>query len=389
MPERVGAVITGGDFQGLGAIRTLAKKDIPIILLDSDLCISRFSKYKKKFFKSPHTSEKESYCEFLVDLARREKIQGWVIYPNSDESVYVLSKFKNILEEFYRIPIPGWDVIQNVYIKKNTYQVAEKHGIPIPKTYCPENLEELLNQDLQFPLVIKPSIRDHFYNKVRIKAFRIKDREELIDKYQFVSSIIDPSEVLIQELIPGGPDNLYSFCPFFKNGKVVTSIMARRARQHPMDFGHASTYAELVEVPEMRMNAEKFLRLINYYGLAEVEFMRDPRDGKYKFIEVNPRIWGWHTLAIGAGVDLPYILYQDMIGEEIDVQHPVKDFKWVRLITDIPTVFKEIINGRMKIKDYLASMKGKKEFAVFSLNDPLPFFAEAMMIPYLWIKRGF
>ena len=93
MQERIGAVITGGDFQGLGAIRTLAKKDIPIILLDSDFCISRFSKYKKKFFKSPHPSEKESYCEFLVDLARREKIQGWVIYPNSDESVYVLSKY--------------------------------------------------------------------------------------------------------------------------------------------------------------------------------------------------------------------------------------------------------------------------------------------------------
>lgn len=117
--------------------------------------------------------------------------------------------------------------------------------------------------------------------------------------------------------------------------------------------------------------------------------MIDPRDMKYKLIEVNPRIWGWHSLAIGAGVDLPYILYKDIIGEKIEVKNSVLNIKWVRLITDIPNVFREIIKGRMKFKDYLATMKGKKVFAVLSINDPLPFIAEVIMIPYLWIKRGF
>jgi len=59
------------------------------------------------------------------------------------------------------------------------------------------------------------------------------------------------------------------------------------------------------------------------------------------------------------------------------------------LVTDFPTAFIEILRGRMKITDYLTSMKGKKEFAVFSLYDPLPFFAEIGMIPYLWRKKGF
>ena len=279
MSVKIGAVITGGDFQGLGAIRTLAKKDIPIILLDSDYCISRFSRYKKKYVKAPDPSKAESYCNFLIDVAKKEKINNWVIFPNSDETVYVLSKYKDILKEYFRIPTPGWEVIQNVYIKKNTYQIAEKNNIHIPKTYYPVNIEELLELKLNFPLVIKPSIRDHFYNKVKIKAFRIKNREELVEKFRFVSSIIEPSEVLVQELIPGGPDNLYSFCPFFKNGKVITSIMARRTRQHPMDFVHASTFAELVEEPEMYEISEKFLKLINYYGLGEVEYMKDHRDG--------------------------------------------------------------------------------------------------------------
>lgn len=391
MQEKIGAVITGGDFQALGVLRTLAKKDIPIIMLDSDHCISKYSRFKKKFFRSPRPSDEQSYVNFLIDLAKKEKIHSdrWVIFPNSDETVYVLSKYKSILEEFYRIPTPGWEVIQNVYIKKNTYQLAEKNGIPIPTTYYPGSLQELVELNLDYPVVIKPSIRDNFYNKVKIKAFRINNKEELVKTYQYVCSIIEPSEVLVQDLIPGGPNHLYSFCPFFKEGKVVTSIMARRARQHPMDFGHASTFAELVDIPEIRNIAERFLGLIDYYGLAEVEFMQDPRDGNYKLIEVNPRVWGWHTIAIASGVDLPYLLYQDMIGEQIDVKLPIDHMKWVRLITDVPTVLSEITKGRLRIGDYLKSMKGKKEFAVFALNDPLPFLAEVALLPYLWAKKGF
>jgi predicted ATP-grasp superfamily ATP-dependent carboligase len=195
--------------------------------------------------------------------------------------------------------------------------------------------------------------------------------------------------VLVQEYIPGGPNHLYSFCPFFKNGRVLVSIMARRSRQHPMDFGHASTFAELVYIEQIQKIAEKFLGLIDYYGIAEVEFMQDPRSGEYKLIEVNPRVWGWHTLAIAAGVDFPYILYQDMIGDKMEFQLPMNHMKWVRLVTDIPTTFLEIIKGKMRVSDYLSSMKGRKEFAVFSPYDPLPFFTEIAMIPYLWIKRGF
>ncbi len=78
-----------------------------------------------------------------------------------------------------------------------------------------------------------------------------------------------------------------------------------------------------------------------------------------------------------------------MIGEEIQVGTPIHHCKWIRLITDTPTVFLEVAKGRMKISDYLASMKGRKEFAVFDPGDPIPFFVELLMIPYLWAKRGF
>lgn len=389
MRETIGAVITGGDFQALGAIRTLGRKGIPVVVLDKDHCIGKYSRYTKRFSKTPDPSDEETYVEFLISLAENEHIHGWVVFPNSDETVYVLSKHKKVLSKYYRIPTPDWDIIKHVYIKKNTYQLAEGEGIPVPKSYHAMNMDELLSQEIEFPVVMKPSIRDHFYGKAKSKAYLVKTRDKLKNTYERMCEFIDPSEVLVQEFIPGGPKNLYSFCPFFKEGKVITSVMGRRARQHPMDFGHASTFVECVDIPRMRELGEKFLRLIGFYGIAEVEFMADPRDNEFKLIEINPRLWGWHTLGIAAGVDFPYLLYKDMVGGEVEVQDPSRNMKWVRLVTDVPTVLLEVARGRMTVSEYVRSMKGKKEFAVLSIDDPLPFIAEIAMIPYLWIKRGF
>lgn len=290
-------------------------------------------------------------------------------------------------EKYYKIPTPCWDVIRNVYIKKNTYKVAEKYGISIPKIYDINSMEQLMRAELQYPLVFKPSISHRFYGETRIKAFRIDNKGEIIKKYLRMSDVIDSSEIIVQDFIPGGPKNLYSFCSFFKNGKVIQGIAGRRARQRPMDFGQASTYVELVDIPELSNISEKLLRLINYYGIAEVEFMYDPRDQRYKLLEVNPRVWAWHTLAIAAGVDLPYFLYQDMICKEIAVPTSIRQVKWVRLIKDIPTAFSEIVKGNLKLSDYIASMKGKKVDAVLSITDPLPFLAEIALIIYRRLKK--
>lgn len=387
--NKTGVLITGGDFQALGAIRTLGKKGVPVVVLEDEYAISRFSRYTQSVLRAPSIGHKEKYVEYLIALGKTTQYKGWMILPNSDEAVAVLSKHRDVLTEYFRIPTPSWEVIKYVYIKKNTYKVAESNGIPVPKTYYFGDLNELIDMGVKFPLVMKPSIRDDFYNKTKLKGFKIDGQKELIEKYQWMSQVIDPSEILIQEFVPGGPENLYSFCPFFKDGKIITAIMARRARQHPMDFGHASTYAETVNIPEIRNLAEKFLKTIGYYGIGEVEFMYDPREHVFKLIELNPRIWGWHSLAIAAGADLPYLLYQDMLHEDLQVGEIRNNLKWVRLITDIPTVLSEIMKGNVRLSDYIETMRGKKVFAVFSLDDPLPFFAEIAMLPYLYWKRGF
>lgn len=387
--RNVGAIIIGGDFQGLGILRSLSQQNVPTCLLDSQICIGRFSRYREKFFKCPSVKDGEAFLDFLENLVEKESLRGWVVFPTDDETVYFLSNHKSFLEEHLCIPTPPWGATKYLYDKRLTYQLADDLGIPIPKTWYPRSLEEVLGLEIAFPAIIKPAIKDRFYPEIRSKAVLVNSKAELIDAYERANLIINSSEIMIQDVIPGGPDNLFSFCSLFKNGKVLARLVARRARQHPMDFGHASTFVETVDIPELEVIGKKFLEATGYYGLSEVEFKRDPRDGRFKLLEVNARTWGWHTLGLIAGVNFPYLLFQDLIGQSTSANSYEKDVKWARIITDFPTAMKEIFRGRMKLRGYLKSLKGKKELAVFSWRDPLPFLVELALLPYLWKKKGF
>lgn len=388
--ERVGAVIIGGDFMGLGVIRSLSEEGVPVFLIEHEWSISRYSKYIKRRVINRTLLKNELFADYMIKLAIKKNIKGWVLYPNNDELVKLLSINKDKLSEYYKNPVPPWETVRKFYNKDEGYDIAEKLFIPIPKRYKGCKLEDILSENVVYPIVLKPCSKEIYFPVTRKKAIRVNDRESLIEEYGKMAEIINPTDIVVQELIEGGPKNLYSYVAFFDGERVVSGMSAIRKRQHPMDFGQATTFAVSVHMPELEYMATKLLKEIGHYGLAEVEFMKDDKDGVIKFLEINGRQWGWHTLAKGAGINLPFYLFQHMTGGKIEkIPTPQIGVKWIRLITDIPTVCKELASGRMSFEEYFDSLKGKREFAVLSLKDPIPFIMEYLMIPYLWWKRGF
>jgi len=386
--SRPAAIVIGGHFQGLGAIRALGMQGVAVTLVDSEPNIGRFSKYVTHFFKSPPVTAHEAFLSFLIDKAERHDLKGAVLYPINDETVAFLSKNHPILQKYFTLWTPDWPAVEPLYHKGMGYQLAERIGLPIPKTEYPENLEDVRQYRGPFPALIKPAVMRSFFTQTGQKVFTAENPDALVAAYQRALQFIPSDEILIQEMIPDVSDNLYSFCPLFDGEKVLARIVAKRLRQHPMDFGQASTYAETVFLPELEAMGTKYLQAVGYSGLGEVEFIRDPRDGQFKFLEVNPRIWGWHTLALAAGVNLPYLTYLWSIGEDV-MQEGYGRARWVRLLTDIAVGITESFRGRWTLPEYFRSLRGAKAYAVWSLKDPLPFLGELFLLPYLMIKRGF
>jgi D-aspartate ligase len=388
--QRVGAIVVGGCFQGLGIVRSLGRREVPVCIIDDESSISRFSRYATHAVRVANLRDERQTVDTVMEVGRRLGLEGWVLFPTREETVAAFSRYRSELSEWFRVPTPAWDTVQWAWDKRNTYSLAQKLGIPTPSTWYPESLAELQQIETEMPLAIKPAIKEHFIYATKAKAWRANSRAELAELYQRAADLVgEPGETMIQEFIPGDGQQQFAYCAFFKDGQAIGSMIAQRRRQHPPEFGRASTFVETVDIPLLATYSERFLKEIGYYGLVEMEYKRDPRDGQYKLLDFNARTWGYHTLGQRAGVDFPSMLYADQLGEPVGTCQAQVGIRWVRLVTDIPTNVIEILNGRQNLRAYLRSLRSAHIESVFSRDDPLPGLMELALVPYLAVKRGF
>jgi len=384
-----GAVVVGGDYQGLGIVRSLGRRGIPVCVIDDERSIARFSRYTTHFVRCPDLRDERRAVDAILAAGARLGLDGWVLYPTRDETVAAFSRFREELLELFRVPTPAWSAVGPAWDKRETYRLAAELGIPVPGTWQPADVGELDAIEADPPFAIKPAIKEHFIYATKDKAWRADTRAELRVLFEKASAIVGPGEVIVQELIPGDGRQQYAYCAFFKDGEALATMVARRWRQHPPEFGRASTFVETADVPLLETLSERFLSAIGYYGLVELEFKHDQRDGAFKLLDVNARTWGYHSLGSRAGVDFPYLLYADQVGDRVERHRARPDVRWIRLATDLPTAFVELAGGRLDWRAYLRSLVSFDVESVFSRKDPLPGLVEIGLIPYLAVKRGF
>lgn len=385
----VGAVVLGGDYQGLGIVRSVGRRGVPVCVVDDERSVARLSRCATSSVRVSKLGNDDSTIASLLELERSLGLGGWVLYATRDETVAALSRHRDRLSEHFRVPVPPWETFRQAWDKRSTYALASELGIPVPRTWDPRSPEELEAIDASQPLVIKPAVKPRFLKATKAKAWRAEGAPELRDRFGAAVQAAGGDPVMVQELIPGGGARQFAYCAFFKEGRPLGSMVVRRTRQHPHDFGRASTFVETVDLPELEAMGQRFLAALDFYGLAELEFKFDERAHEYKLLDFNARTWGYHSLGTHAGPDFAYMLFADQVGLEPSPAHARAGIAWMRLLTDLPTALLDIRGGRLTARDYVRSLRRCDVEAVFSLRDPLPGLAELALVPYLYVKRGF
>jgi D-aspartate ligase len=390
-PRPPGAVVIGGDYLGVGIARSLGPRGIPICVLDDEFSITRFSRHTRYSARARQLREDDVARDALLALDRRFGLAGWVLFPTRDELVDAIAKHRAVLSTRFRVPIPEWETVRWASDKRLTYELAERLGIPVPRTWYPTTTDDLLSIDSSPPLAVKPAIKHRFIYATGAKAWRANTGPELRRLFERAREVTRrPGEVMVQEIIPGGGESQFAFCTFFKDGLSLGSMVVRRRRQHPHEFGRATTFAETLELATLQERSERLLRALDYYGLAELEYKRDPRDGEFKLLDFNARIWGYHTLGWRAGVDFPWLVFMDQLGKAVPTQRARAGVRWMRIATDLPTLAVDLWSRRQRPSDVVRSLaSGIDVEAVFSREDPAPALAEIALLPYLALKRGF
>ncbi|HEX9607688.1 MAG TPA: hypothetical protein VF962_10685 [Gemmatimonadaceae bacterium] len=316
----------------------------------------------------------EAWVEFMIELSG--KMGGKpVLIPSADQFVSAIAAHSSTLADHY-IMSPGVPLQGLLATKQAQYELAAKHGMPLPRTRLVKSAEEVaaFASDAQFPCLLKPihfrewqrfpSSHPLSYAKVAIA----QTPAQLLDSWRLASKI-NPNAIA-QEIIQG-PDTakrVYVAC-YDSGSRRIANAMFRELRCNPMKFGPASVTEPVVDL-ETDEVCDGFLRSMGYSGICEIEMKRDTRDGRVKLIEVNPRLTGGGDAAPYAGVDLCWLHYLDLIGKNpTPVAPDGRDFRHIDLRADVGAIFAYRRARLISWGDVIRSYKSPRAFFDFDTRD--------------------
>ena len=273
---------------------------------------SRFCR-EQMVYPSPVTQPEQFVSALLRYLARNRHD---VLLPTDDATLALISRYRDAFERVTHVPIPQPRQLAYGLDKARMMLLAERLGIPHPRTGFVQNAEEAraFAEQLNRPVLIKPR------SSSGGRGIAYPEPGAAVGDAWSAAHALHPYPV-VQELIPDGPR--YDVCVVVdRQGEAVASFVQKELRHFPVRDG-MSTLQESVWRPDLVERTLTLLRAIGWYGLAEVEYMEHPETGEALLLELNPRFWASVRLAVACGVDFPYLLYQVARGRPV---MPVHDY---------------------------------------------------------------
>lgn len=178
------------------------------------------------------------------------------------------------------------------------------------------------------------------------------------------------NEYVVQKFIKNAEIHRVSYTFIDNDGETKTSMLARSSRPYPLEIGTNSLYESSV-MPEVTLQAEKLLKLMNWHGYASVCFIESEEDHIPRVMEINGRISASIKLSVLCGAHvvrqtlerafgLPVTSYMIDYPQGIRVRHIQASAMW-------------FLKSPERFRDGLKFHK-TYDF-VFSWADPRPWFS--------------
>jgi predicted ATP-grasp superfamily ATP-dependent carboligase len=206
-----------------------------------------------------------------------------------------------------------------------------------------------------------------------VKALYAGDEAALARMIERMASF--SSSYVVQEYIPGGEEQVYSFHAYLDaSRRALGHYVGRKIRTYPRQAG-VSTYLELCDEPALTRLGLDILERLGMVGVVKLDFKRDPRTGRFYLLEVNPRFSLWNHLGAASGVNLPLLAYKDLAGLPVTPAPPAKiGVRWLSLADDARTFMRSFAPaGELSLGGWIASLRGPKVYDVFAWDDVSPF----------------
>lgn len=386
------AIFCAESYNALAVTRSLGRRGIHVISLgeeaDSITFESRYAA-EKVVYPDPVTDE-AGFLRVIIEVGAKQGAAGRrvVVFPTSDRLVKLFSTHRATLSRFYELGLPAAEVVEASLDKLVQYRLAERIGVPYPRTYSNGDHARLV-ADLAAgkavpPLFLKARVplRDH--SLARFRRMKLNTAEEAAAQVAEAERLQVP--FVVQEIIPGGDDQLYTLGSAMNaRGEMVVAFTGRKLRQMPPGFGICRV-GENKPVAEVAELGGRLLAALGFRGISQVEFKHDARDGKFKLMEVNPRSWSWIGLPIELGADLPWAHFREVLGGDLPAQRGLPDQRWlwISLTHDLE---RSLHHRDGRPWSHLCSGYERVVEAFYAADDPAPGIAHYRRTAREWGRR--
>jgi predicted ATP-grasp superfamily ATP-dependent carboligase len=390
----VSVLVSPGNLRSaLAVTRSLGRRGVAVTVADERLhSLAGASRYCRAARQVP--SAALAGDAFVSALQREvEQDKHRVVIPTDDIALSLVTEARSRFEEHAVLPFPSSEIVQIAHDKGALVALAQEQGVPTPRSVVirePADLDKAL-QYVGLPAVVKARVsRLSVAGQWRSAAgtFYAHTPAELASACRAVGESI-PCPI-VQEYVPGDGRGIFLL---MNRGRLRAAFAHRRIREKPPSGG-VSVLSESVALDSQLLeHAERVLEALKWHGVAMVEFKRDARDGVSKLLEINGRFWGSLQLAVDAGVDFPYLLYQ--LATEGDVEPVMTYDVGVRLrwrLGDVDWLLLRLreaqgIGARLRaIREFLRSAGPTTRAEVFRRDDPAP--ARIELVQYLRAALG-
>jgi D-aspartate ligase len=213
------------------------------------------------------------------------------------------------------------------------------------------------------------------------------DADELLGAYRDMRCS-DGSNVMLQEYIPGMPESVWMFNGYFdRDSHCKIGMTGKKLRQAPPYTGSTSLGA-CVANDTVHDTTVRLMRALGYRGILDIGYRYDARDGKYKLLDVNPRIGGSFRLFVGGnGMDVLRALYLDLTGQQVPSTSGSEGRRWMVQPIDLASSIAYRMRRDITVAAWIRSFKGVREEAWFAFDDPLPFLVLWIRLLIDWLPR--
>ncbi|HXX04476.1 MAG TPA: ATP-grasp domain-containing protein, partial [Xanthobacteraceae bacterium] len=293
-----------------------------------------------------------------------------VLFYQEDGQILFVSRYRERLAEAFRFIVAGADLVEDLLDKSRFQALAERHRLPAPvaRRFNPAAIEAS-DLGLRFPVVVKPLTRLDRWNDLwgLRKALFAENAEALRRLWPQLREV--GLELLAQEFVPGAESRIESYhCYVDHRGDVAGEFTGRKIRTYPVNFGH-TTALEITDADDVRRLGRSVVEKLSLTGVAKLDFKRDPR-GDLRLLEINPRFTLWHHPGAIAGVNIPALVYADLVGlPRPPATRARAGVRWCRVWKDLPAARA----AGLPLTDWLPWVLACEAKSALSWDDPLSF----------------